>query len=338
MKAFVSGATGFLGTHLIQTLDKQGWEIIALHRKSSDLSELKKCKKVELHLGDIENIDSLRKAIPEKVDAVFHMAGSVGHLPHSQENSRYGTNQDGSRHIIDVALEKKVGRFIYTSTVLTYDYHACQPLTEKAPRNFWVQDAYARSKTLAEVEIDKGLEAGLDVVYMHPSAVFGSYDKATWSKTFLEIERGLPLPFAPPGGGSVCHAKSVAEAHVAAFHKGGRGEHYILGGPDVSWLETLQEVARILGKPGPVAKLPAFLFKMYGMTEFKISSWIGRVPMLTPHTIELLSENVFSDSSKAIQELNYKPATLNEMLMDCYQWMVATGMLKARNPETAKAS
>ncbi len=328
MKAFVTGGTGFLGTHLIKALDEEGWHIVALHRPNSNLTELKKCKHVEFAPGDITDIESLRRGMPEQVDAVFHCAGSVGNLPHSQEKSRYLVNQQGTQNVVEVCKEKKMGRLIYTTTVLTYDFHAHQPLTEKSQRNLWCHDAYIQSKRLADEEIDRGLAAGLDAVYMHPSALFGSYDKDTWSKMFREINRGLPTPFAPPGGFSASHAKPVAKAHVAAFHKAAPGEHYLLGGPNVSILEVLQEVAKLLNKKGPSIQLPALLFKFYGWNEFLYSSLVQREPMLTPHTIDILCETILSDSSKAIRELGYQPSSLQEMLLDCHQWIVETNYLK----------
>lgn len=327
MKAFVTGGTGFLGTHLVKALDRQGWEIIALHRKTSDLTELKKCQKIEFTLGDITDLESLKRGIPQNVDAVFHVAGSVGHLPHNLENSRYLINQTGTRNVIETCKEKSIGRLIYTSTVLTYDFHKYRPLTENAERNLWCKDPYIHSKRLADEEVDKGLSSGLDIVYLHPSAVFGSYDKDTWSKMFLEIKRGLPLPFAPPGGGSVCHALKVAEAHVTAFHRGKKGQHFILGGPDVTWLQVSQEIAKILKAPGPRWRLPTLLFKAYGWSEFLISSALRRNPMLTPHTIDILTETIYSDSTLAAKELDYKSSTLREMLEDCHQWMLKAKML-----------
>ena len=213
---------------------------------------------------------------------------------------------------------------MYTTTVVTYDFHACRPLTEDSPRNLWSKDAYIHSKRLADEEVDRGVEAGIDAVYLHPSALFGAYDKDTWSKVFREIKRGLPTPFAPPGGGSVSHARPVAKAHLSAFHKGRRGQHYLLGGPDVSYLEILQEVAKLLGMKGPSMKLPDLLFRAYGWSEFLISTAIRREPMLTPHTIELLCQVVYVDSTRAIKELDYRPSTLHAMLSDCYQWMLAT--------------
>jgi len=336
MRAFVTGATGFLGTHLIQALDRDGWEIAALHRPASDVRELRKCKHVELVPGDILDLESLRNGMPDGVDAVFHVAGSVANLPHRLENTRFEVNQTGTRNVVEVCRQKRIGRLVHTSTVLTYDFRAPRPFNEDAPPNAWCQDAYARSKRLADIEVEKGVAAGLDAVFIHPSAMFGSFDKQTWSKMFLELERGMPLPFAPPGSASVCHAPKVAEAHVAAFHTGARNRHYILGGPDVTWLEVMREVALILGRPGPLWRLPTALFKLYGWTEFGVSSLIGREPMLTPHTIEMLSEPVHTDSSRAIKELGYRPSSLHEMLMDCYTWMIEAGML-VRTPQVSKA-
>ena len=177
------------------------------------------------------------------------------------------------------------------------------------------------------MEIIKGVEMGLDIVTMRPSALFGAYDKDTWSQMFLEVERGIPFRVAPPGGGSVCHAKPVATAFVNAYHKGTKGANYILGGPDVTWFQVVSEIATILNRPQPKRTLPAFIFKLFGWVEYHISRLRRRRPMLTPHTADILCEFVYSDSSLAINTLDYKPSTLNEMLQDCYQWMLDTGRI-----------
>lgn len=328
MKAFVTGATGFVGVNLVRELDKAGWELVILHRATSNLRPFDGLDGIAYRVGDVTDPESLRRAIPEGCDAIFHVAGSVGHLPHRRESSRYEVNQMGTRHVVQAALRKNVKRLIYTSTVLTYDYRAGQPVTERNGRNLWSRDVYIHSKRLADEEVDRGVEQGLDAVYLHPSAIFGAHDKDTWSKMFLEIERGLPLPFASRGGASVCHVRQVARAHVAAYSKGERGAHYILGGPDVTWLTVAQEIARILGKPGPRWMLPTPLFKLYGWSEFLASTALRRTPMLTPHTTELLCEAVYSDSSLAKRVLDYESGSLQEMLEDCYGWMVAEGMIE----------
>jgi dihydroflavonol-4-reductase len=332
MHAFVTGATGCLGTHLVQELVAAGWEVTALRRTNSDVSQIEKLPGVRLALGDVTDPASLETAMPTGVDAVFHAAGSVAHLPPHLEHTRFAVNQAGTRHVVAASLRKRARRFIYSSTVLTYAFEGVARVTEACGPNTRNQDAYIRSKTQAEQEVEQGIQAGLDAVILHPSAIFGAYDKAIWSKMFLELQRGLLLPCAPPGGASIAHMRKVAQAHVAAFQGGGRGEHYILGGPDVTWLEVLQVASRLLGKPAPRWRLPGPLFRLYGLSEYRISTWLGREPTFTPHSAEILVLTVLSDSSKAVRDLGYAPSSLEEALTDCHQWMVAAGMLPQPKP------
>lgn len=329
MRAFITGATGFIGIHVVKYLAADGWDLVLLKRENSDISEFKDLKNISYVIGDITDKKSLQEGMPENVDVVYHIAGSVAHMPHHLEHTRYDINVKGTQNIVDVCLEKKIGRLVYTSTVLVYDFHSNDIITENTPMNDWYRDPYAHSKKLAEDVVNIGLIKGLNVIYLHPSAVFGSQDKATWSKMFLEVERGLPMPFAPKGGGSVCFVKSVAKAHVEAASKGKSGEHYILGGPDVTWIEVISEISKIMKKSPPKFELPVWLFKVYGYSEYFISTRIlKREPMLTPHAIDILSEYVYSSSGKAINDLNYEVSSLKEMLEDCYLWMKATKRLK----------
>ncbi len=105
MRAYVTGGTGFLGTHLVRELDRKGWKTTVLHRKTSDLSELKRLTAVEFAEGDILDLPSILRSMPEGVDAVFHCAASVGTLPHAEEGSRYRVNQEGTRNIVDACLD-----------------------------------------------------------------------------------------------------------------------------------------------------------------------------------------------------------------------------------------
>ena len=338
MRAFVTGPTGFLGIHLLQELAKDGWEIFAFHRPSSDLSELKRIPGVTFVVGDVRDKASLEQGMPPGVDAVFHAAGSVGFLKPEDEKDQYDINELGTRNVVDVALAKKARRFVYTSTILTYDFEGGKRITEASPANTSSKYAYIHSKYLAELEVEKGVERGLDAVFLHPSAIFGAYDKATWSKMFREIQRGLRVPAAPPGSASICHMRKVAEVHVSAFHKGRKGEHYCLGGVDASHYGVAKEIAEILDRAGPKVILPAWLFRLAGRIEYRFSRIVGTEPMLTPPMADILCETVLCDSTKAIEELGYKPSSLATMLMDCYQWMVATKMLPARSAAGSEAA
>jgi dihydroflavonol-4-reductase len=337
MKAFVTGSTGFLGTHLLQELAAGHWDIWAFHRATSDLSALHAGAGLNSCVGDVRDRESVRRAMPEGVDAVFHAAGSVGFLRPEDEKEQYEVNVRGTRHVVEAALEKKVGRFIYTSTVLTYDFRDGTRLTEAAPANTASRSAYIHSKYLAEREVEQAARAGLDVVFLHPSAILGAHDKSTWSKIFREVHRGLRIPAAPPGAASFCHMRKVAQAHVNAFHRGRKGEHYLLGGADATMKEVATKVAEILGRPGPWGTLPGFLFRLLGRLEYGLSTYLGKEPMVTPALADILCEKVLCDSSKAIAELGYEPSSLDTMLMDCYQWLVEANLLPGVEPCRAAA-
>ncbi len=329
MKAFVTGSTGFLGIHLLQELSNAGWEVIAFHRATSDLSDVRAIPRISYAVGDVLDKASIQRAMPEHVDAVFHAAGSVGFLKPGDEREQYAVNLEGTRNVVEVAIEKKVGRFIETSTVLTYDFSHGRRVTESSPRNAGIQYAYIHSKYLAELEVEKGILKGLDAVVLHPSAIFGAYDKATWSKVFREVQRGLHIPFAPPMRANLCHMRKVAQTHLTAFHKGRRCEHYILGGPEATMMEIATEIGKLLQRRGPLFVLPAPIFKCLGQIEYRLSTLLGKEPMVTPSMAEILCDVVLCDSSKAIHELDYDPSSLQVMLQDCYAWMVQARLLPA---------
>lgn len=331
MRAFVTGPTGFLGTTLLQELAQQGWDIVAFHRATSDLTDLRDIPRVSYVVGDVRDKPSIQKAMPEGIDAVFHTAGSVGFLKPGDEQEQYDINELGTRNVVEAALEKNIGRFICTSTVLTYDYRSGKPVTETSPPNDDPKFSYIHSKYLGEKAAEKAvLEHGLDAVFLHPAAIFGAYDKATWSKMFREIQRGLRVPLAPPGKASVCHMRKVAQAHLSAYHRGRKGEHYLLGGVDATMMDIATAIGRILEKPGPMLVVPPGLFKLLGRLEYHVSTLLRREPMVTPSMADILCETVLCDSTKAIQELGYAPSTLETMLRDCHQWMVSSGMLPAK--------
>ncbi len=299
-----------------------------IHRPTSQLQDLQGLKNLEFCVGDILDKSSLLAACPENVDVVFHLAASVGNLPNSQESTRYDVNQLGTRNTVEMCLQKKVKRLVQTSTVLVYDYKAGVPVNENSRRNMWSHDAYIQSKRLADEECEESTRRGLDVVFVHPTAVFGAYDRATWSKLFREIDRGLFAPLSPPGRANICHSRSVAQALISAAEKGVSGAHYILGGPEVSWHEVMVKAAQLLKKPGPRWPLPKWAFVAYGWCEFYISTLLGKEPALTPHTIRLLGDVITCDDSKARKFLNYESGSVHDMLSDCHQWMIKEGLLK----------
>lgn len=325
--AFVTGSTGFLGITLTQELVNAGWEVVAFHRPSSELKELKLLSSVRYAVGDITDADSVLAGLPEQVDAVFHTAGSVGFFEPGEDTRQYQINVIGTRNVVEAALEKKSRRFIHTSTILTYDYLSGHTVDESTPPNSDSKYSYISSKYQGDLEVENAAQRGLDAVILHPSVIFGAYDRTGWSQLFREISRGPRVPLAPPGRANVCHMREVARAHISAFDKGRTGEHYILGGPETSFREMIDAIAAILQKPGPKFTAPAGLFRFLCRLDNITAPWLNRKPMVTQAEGEILCETCVCSTDKAIRELDYHPAPLETMLEDCYAWMKREDLL-----------
>lgn len=322
--AFVTGGTGFLGLNLIQQLTEEDWEVTALHRPSSDLTYLRRFP-VTLAAGEIEEAASLHRAMPEGLDAVFHVAGDVSFWSgHRARQLR--TNVEGTRNMTAAARRKGARRFIHTSTIAVY---GAQPgaFDETAPHLGKASPiGYLHSKALAEEEVQKAISEGLDAVILNPANIVGPYDGGNWSRLFRLVASDK-LPGVPPGRAPFCHVAEVAQAHLAAWERGRTGENYILAGTDASYLEAFAVVGALLRHSVPKKPIPAFALALTGRLGELGSHWTHKEPDLTPEMAILLSATILCRSDKAARELGYQAIPLPTMFKDCHQWLLAEGMM-----------
>ena len=322
--AFVTGSTGFLGLNVIEQLTASGWRVIALHRPTSDLKMLKRFP-VQLVIGTIEDYNSLEKALPEGVDAVFHLAADVSFWSRHRER-QMRTNVDGTRNVVAAARKRGVRRLIYTSTTSVYGFPKAV-YDETSPhlgRGSWFQ--YMHTKTIAEEEVRQGIAGGLEAVLLNPANIVGPYDQHNWARLIrLAVERRLPK--VPPGRASFCHVVEVARAHIAAVERGRSGENYILGGADASYLDVVRTIGEIVGQPVNTSVAPAWMMRLGGRLFNWMSWFTGREPLVTPESAAFLSADLVCCTDKAVRELGYQPQSLRKMLADSYAWMVKEGVL-----------
>jgi len=322
--AFVTGATGFLGSNLVEVLVENGWRVVALHRSSSNLTRLRELE-VDLVEGDILDREGLEGVIPEGTEALFHVAADTSMWSRAVRRQTR-INVLGTRNVVAAALARGVGRLVHTSSIAVYGFQS-RVITEESPRlggNSWI--GYYRTKALAEREVRLGVEGGLDAVIMNPANIIGAYDAGNWSRLFLMVKNGR-LPGAPPGSGSFCHAREAARAHVAAWERGRTGENYLLGGDDATYLEVIREIARLVGEEEPRRAAPAWFLRMAGRGSLWGSYITGREPDLTPEAVAIVTGHAYCSSKKAIHELGFTPVPLARMLEDCHRWMVESGLL-----------
>lgn len=323
--AFVTGANGFVGTNLLRELLAQDWRVVAMCRKSSDIRDLEGLP-VERVIADVTDIDSLRAAMPRNPDAVFHAAGNTS-LWARAGVEQLRVNVKGTRNVVRVALEKCARRFVHTSSVVAFGLHSGTVTEDTPTRGSNSPVVYVRSKAMAEREVRHGISKGLPAVIVNPGHLVGPYDRHNWSRLF-GLVRGHRLPGVPPGGGSFCHAPTVAATLIAAAERGEVGANYLLGGADVSYAGLASEIARLIGRKTRVRALPPKLLRTYALAEEYIAPLFGREPEITRDAVELLASNLYCSSRRAMRELGYQPTPLPAMLEHCYRWLLDNRLLR----------
>ncbi len=326
--AFVTGGTGFVGTNLVEELVSSGWDVTALHRPAARTGALVRLgvRRVE---GDVTDLGSLRRAMPEGVDAVFHVAACLTFWgPRHREQER--VNVEGTANVARVARERRARRLVHTSSIAAFGEHG-GVVTEDTPSNAErARLNYFRTKRRGELEVRRAIDAGLEAVILNPANVVGPHDRTGWSRIFLLVER-RKLPFHYPGRASFCHSREVARAHVAAALRGRSGANYLLGGADATYADLVREVAALVGRPPPRHTAPAWVVETLAAISVLPSYVTRREPPVTPEGAYLVCHDQLCSSDRAVRELAYRPMPLRAMLEDAYRWLVAEGCLPARS-------
>ena len=322
--AFVTGGTGFVGINLVSELIGQGWAATCLHRAGSDLKYLQRFP-VKLAVGDLADRGSLERALPENVDAVFHVAADTSSWSR-RDAAQTATNVIGTRNVVSAARSRRAKRFVLTSTASAFGRQK-GPVSEQArstAADSWIN--YERSKWLSEEEVRHGVREGLSAVIMNPCAVFGPFDTSVWGGVFTLIRDGK-MKMLPPGSVPINHATEVARAHIAAAERGRTGENYILGGEAVPLARILREMAQLMGMELRAPVAPRIVFKTMARIAALAAAFTGKEPEMTPEMAEILCGEHRVVTDKAARELNYRPRPLQECLADSYTWLKAEGIL-----------
>jgi len=322
-RAFVTGATGFVGSEVAMQLCQAGWQVTASRRPTSDTAALDGYQ-VAWVQADLHDAASVTAVMPEGLDCVFHVAGNITFWKREFAD-QVRDNVDATRALVGASLARHARRFVFTSSGAAYGRHD-PPLRESLESRALASPInYDRTKYLAECEVRAGIEQGLDAVILNPAAVLGPRDP-NFTTLFEQLVAGR-LPAAMPAHTSFCHIREVARAHLLAYEKGRCGENYLLGGPNTSQLELLQTFARVAGCPEPTKVMPQALLVAAGAVMELVSAVSGKPPLLTRKFASTLGHCWYVDSSKAIGELGYAPPSLEELCADIADWLRAEGRL-----------
>jgi nucleoside-diphosphate-sugar epimerase len=324
--AFVTGATGFVGSHVARELHRRGWVVHVLARPTSSLEDLSDVP-VTVHLGDVVDAASVGAAMPPNVDGVFHVAASTN-LWSKNNAAQSRINLDGTRNLLDAAQAVGARRFVHTSSFAAWGF-LDREFNEDSPRTDatdWIN--YVRTKHLSEqMVLDAAAGARIDAVILNPGNVLGPGDRHNWSRLFRMVHE-RSLPGAPPGGGNFCDVREVARAHVQAWHRGATGQRYLLGGEFASYLQVIVLAGELLGAPVPGKPTPAWILTTAARAKSLLAALTGKKPDLTPEEAAIITHEIRCDSGRAQRELDYRAVPLRDMVRDTIEWMTGKGLLQ----------
>jgi dihydroflavonol-4-reductase len=333
MTTLVTGASGFVGSHVTRYLVGRGESVRVLVRPTSRLEALADLG-VERSEGDLRDPASLDRALAG-VRRVFHVAADY-RLWSRRPEEIYESNVQGTRNMLEAARRARVERFVYTSTVATIAVprQGALPDEETQARLDEMIGHYKRSKFLAEQEALRAAADGLPVVIVNPTAPVGPGDwKPTpTGKIILDFLCGRMPAYVDTGLNFVA-VEDVAAGHWLAAERGRAGERYILSGRNMTLKDLLDVLAVLTGRRAPWVRLPHAVALAAGYADTWISRALGREPQIPVEGVRMSRHKMWVDSSKAGRELGYQPGPVEAALKRAVRWYETHGYWKTPRGE-----
>jgi dihydroflavonol-4-reductase len=328
MKAFVTGATGFLGSHVARALAVQGAELRLLVRPSSDLRNVADLY-AERVVGDLRDPASIEKAI-SGCEVAFHVAADYRLWVRDPEQM-YRSNVEGTRTLLEAARKSGVRRVVYTSSVATMGFgsngHGRRPMTDESSPVALAKmiGPYKRSKFMAEQVAFEFAKDGVDVVIVNPTTPVGERDvKPTPTGRIVLDFLKRKFPAYVETGLNLVDATECARGHILALEKGKRGERYILGGENLTLKQILDRLAAITGLKSPTVKLPYVFALATGVVDEMVTGrLLGREPRATIDAVRMGRKLMFVTSAKAERDLGWQSVPVDGALRRSVDWFRA---------------
>jgi len=326
VKVFVTGATGFVGSHVAQELSRHGADLRILIRSSSKLANLEGIP-AETVVGDLLQADALRSALAG-CDAVMHVAADY-RLWVTDPEKMHATNVIGTRELLRLAREQGVPRVVYTSSVATMGFFSDGRLCDEATPVSLVNmiGHYKRSKYQAEQEAVAAARAGQQVIILNPTTPIGSGDiKPTPTGRIIVDFLKRKFPAYMDTGLNLVDVDEVARTHVKALTAGQPGERYILGGENLTLKQLLDKMSAITGLPSPTMRVPHSVAMMFALWDQTFTGkLLGREPRATVEAVRMGKKMMFVSSAKAERDLGFRVVPVYAALRSAIDWFRANG-------------
>lgn len=315
MKALVTGANGFTGSHLVKALLERGDVVVAFVRKTSNLSRLADCT-VDFAYGDIGDRAALTAAM-DGVDVVFHTAAYV-ELGVVDEALMERVNVEGTRTVLDTAQRAGVSKLVYCSTIGVYGDTQGQVIDEtfeRTQKSF--SSAYDRTKYEAQMLVDRAAANGLHTVSIMPSGIFGP-DDPHFGPVIQAFRAGKLKVWA--GGDRVTgivHVDDLVQGMLLAADQAPAGAHYILSAGELTTREMFELLGQETGRPAP-EEVPEWLVRLAGNLLDPIGRLFNWQPPISRERVHYIYDRcVRVNGSKAMRELGWSPRPTAQTLREC---------------------
>lgn len=330
-KVVVTGASGYLGGKLCNSLHRQGYSVKVIVRPTSNLSALP--PSTEIVYGDITDFSSLLSAFSD-CSVVFHLAALVE--PWLPDPSKFITvNVEGLKNVLEAVKQTKtVEKLVYTSSffALGPTDGAIADENQVHHERFFCTE-YEKSKVATDKIALQAASEGVPIVLLYPGVIYGP-GKVTAgnvvAKMLVERFSGRLPGYIGKGNDkfSFSHVDDVVEGHIAAMKKGQIGERYLLTGENASFNQVFDMAAVITNTSKPMVSIPLCVIEAYGWLLVLISQITGKLPFISPPTVHVLRHRWEYSCEKAKMELDYKPRSLREGLAEVLIWLKNLGLVK----------
>ncbi|MDP9147716.1 MAG: NAD-dependent epimerase/dehydratase family protein [Acidobacteriota bacterium] len=329
MITLVTGATGFLGSHVARQLLAHGDNVRVLVRASSSNRAIADLP-LEYVTGDLRDKSSVVRAM-HGVQRVFHVAADY-RLWAKNSQDIYDSNVGGTQNLLAAAKEAGVERLIYTSTVATIAVDRPElpnEFTDAALEE--MVGHYKRSKWMAEREVLQAAQNGLPAIVAMPTTPVGPWDwKPTpTGKIIVDFLNGK-MPGYVETGLNFVGVEDCALGHLLVAEKGKIGERYLLGGENLTLKQLLEALAKLTGLPAPRLKIPHALALGVAYAETAFSRLLGREPQIPVEGVKIAQHMMFVDASRAQRELGFRAGPVIAALERAVRWYEANDYISAR--------
>jgi nucleoside-diphosphate-sugar epimerase len=314
MRYMVTGATGFIGGHLVRQLVGAGHDVVALVRDPTAAMDLHDLG-VELVGGDILTRSGLDRATAG-ADGVFHLAAWYRVGAHDRSAAE-AINVLGTRNALEAARDAGVGKIVFTSTVAVLGDTGRRVVDETYRHDGpWLSE-YDRTKWLAHYEVAVPMaDAGVPIVIVQPGLVYGPGDHSNVGAVLRDYLRRR-LPVMPDQGGCWSHVADTARGHILAMERGQPGESYILGGECRLWPDVLRLAEEITGVKAPSLTLPPVLARVSALVMKPLAALVRVPQMYHPETLRVAAGTTYwASDDKARREIGWNPRPLRDGLTE----------------------